>query len=106
MGLEHLSIVQQSAQFGCCRREVFGIEAHDLVDGFGSGQVVADRTNATKSLYQHGCFPIGMPLNEAFETPELNDVEKTVFDAAVFVHMNRYPAMSFHSGYRINNYFF
>jgi hypothetical protein len=73
-----------------------------LVDGFGSGQVVAYRADTAKALHKHRHLPVRMPLNEPLKAPELDNMEAGFADFTLFVQMNGHPAVPFYPGDRVN----
>jgi hypothetical protein len=65
--------------------------------------MMTDRANAAQTLYQHRQFPIGAALNEAFKAPEFDDVQTGLFDMIVFIQEQSHLAMTFDTGYGIND---
>ena len=106
MRLKHLPIVHQPAKFGGSWRKIFRINTNKLIDRFCCCEVMTHRTNSTKSLHQHRCFPIRMALDESFKPTKLRYVEETIFYLAVFVKMNCYAAVAFNSRNGIYGDFF
>ena len=71
------------------------MRANQLIDGFGSRQVVADRANSTQALYGYRHFPVGSPLDEFLETTELNDMQARLADVVIAIGQQRDLAVSF-----------
>jgi len=62
-----------------------GVDADQLIDGFGRGQVMTDRADAAESLNQNRDFPVGAALNEAFKPAEFDDMEPGLLNPILFI---------------------
>jgi hypothetical protein len=78
----------------CCRGKAFRIYPHQLIYGFGGGQVMAYRADATKSLNQYRGLPVRVSLDKALEAPEFNDMEIRLIYLSLLVQVNGYPSVS------------
>ena len=79
------------------------IDAHQLVDSLGRRQMMADRANPAKPLYQHRQFPIGPPLDKAFETAKLDDVQPRLPNMVILVQQQCDLAVAFDPSDRFND---
>src|SRR5512133_2745659 len=97
--------MHQTPHFFAGRRESFtGSGTDNYIKGFSCSQMVADRTNSAKPLYEYRHFPIGTALDKTFKTAEFNDMQSRLFNFSFIVEVNGNLAMSFHPGYRFNGY--
>ena len=94
--LEDLTVVHQPAHLLAGRRQP--VDAEDAVDRLGGAQVVADRADAAQTLHQHRHFPERAALDEAFETPELDDVQAGAQTRLAFVEEDGDLAVSLDAG--------
>ncbi len=96
MGLQGLTQVHEAANFFGTGGELGAADQH--VGRFGCGQVVADWTDATQSLYQHWQFPVGSALDEFFKATELDDVQTGLVNMIVFIGKQGDFAVAFNPG--------
>ena len=105
VGLEHLRVMQQAPDLGGGGVQVFRVDAVDLVDGLGRGQVMTDRADAAQALHQQGSLPVRMALDKAFETAEFNDMKPRLLHFAHLVQLDSHSSVTFHPGDRIDRDF-
>ena len=86
VGLEHLPVMHQAPDLFGRRGQL--IDTGDEIHGLGGGQVMADRTDPAQPLNEHGDFPIGAALDEAFKTPEFHDMKPGLLNLIVFVQVD------------------
>ena len=92
MRLQRLAEMQQTAQLGCCRREL--LHADQLVHRFGRRELVADRADAAQPLHEERHFPIGASLDEFLEAAEFDDVETRFVNMILSIEHQRDLAVS------------
>jgi hypothetical protein len=78
MALHHLSVMHQAAHL--LRRGRDRVGADDHVHRLGSGEVVAHRADAAKTLHDHRNFPQEPAPDEPFEPAKLNDMQPCFVD--------------------------
>ena len=83
-----------TAQWPTPGRKVCRVNAHQLVNGLGGRQVVADRADPAQPLYQNGHLPVGMSLDKPLKSPELDDMEVGLIHLPGIVQVYGDPARS------------
>jgi hypothetical protein len=93
MALHDLSVMHQAAHL--LRRGRDRVGADDHVHRLGSGEVVAHRADAAKTLHDHRNFPQEPAPDEPFEPAKLNDMQPCFVHRAVGIEVDRHLAMAF-----------
>ncbi len=99
MGLQELAVVHQQSHLESGGRKVFS--SHDAVDGFGGGQMVADRADPTEPLDEDRYFPERAALDKPLETSKLYDVKASLPDPVLFVQKNSDLSVALDAGHRL-----
>jgi hypothetical protein len=91
VGLNELGAVEQFAQL---RRGLRNAHGHDLVAGFGGGQLVAHRADAADARRNRRHLVVRPALDELLEAAYLGHVELRVGDLAGVVELDRDPGVA------------
>jgi hypothetical protein len=99
--LEKLGVVDESA---LPIRRGRDLDAEDHVSGFGTGEDVTHRTDATDVRHENGHFGEGPAFAELLETAEFGDVESRRFHVTGVIEMNGDSGVTLNAGYGLDDY--
>ena len=101
VGLKDLPVVHQAAHLLAGRRQL--VDAKNAIHSLRRAEMMAHRTDSAQALHQHRELPERATLDEALETPELDDVQPGAQYAMVVVEEDGDLAVSLDPGERLDH---